>query len=102
VKNKKGSYDYVFLNSIYDSVSREEDRVTYTPEQLRKAAHERIIDNKVIAAGGVCLDNIPEIRDFGFGGVVIQSDLWNKFDIRHGEDYNSLIEHFKRLKKATD
>jgi thiamine-phosphate pyrophosphorylase len=101
VKNKKGSHDYVFLNPVYDSISQKEDHATYTLKQLRKAAREKIIDNKVMAAGGVCLDNLPEIRSLGFGGVVIHSDLWNKFDIHRGEDYNDLIEHFKRVKKAT-
>ncbi|KAA6334060.1 hypothetical protein EZS27_017596, partial [termite gut metagenome] len=39
-----------------------------------------------------------------FGGVVINNDLWNKFDICRGEDqgHNNLIEHFKWLKKARD
>jgi thiamine-phosphate pyrophosphorylase len=102
VKNEKNSYDYVFLTPVYDSISQKEIRALYTSEQLRAAASEKIIDNKVMAMGGVCLDNVMEVRDFGFGGIVVCGDLWNKFDICHGKDYSRLIEHFKLLKKATD
>jgi thiamine-phosphate pyrophosphorylase len=103
VKNKKGGHDYVFLSSAGEGAPQEGEQGWYSAEQLRKAARERIIDGKVMAAGdGMCLDDIPQVRDFGFGGVVINTDLWSKFDIRKGEEYNTLIEHFKRLKKATD
>jgi thiamine-phosphate pyrophosphorylase len=102
VKNEKKNYDYVFLTPVYDSISRKEIHALYTSEQLRAAATEKIIDHKVMAMGGICLDNVMEVRDFGFGGIVVYGDLWNKFDIRRGKDYNILIEHFKLLKKATD
>jgi thiamine-phosphate pyrophosphorylase len=102
VKNEKNSHDYVFLTPVYDRISRKEIHALYTSEELRAAATEKIIDNKVMAMGGICLDNVMEIRDFGFGGIVIYGDLWNKFDICRGKDYNKLIEHFKLLKKATN
>ncbi|KAA6312287.1 hypothetical protein EZS27_036753 [termite gut metagenome] len=55
-----------------------------------------------MATGGINVDNIPEVIDFGFGDAVIADDLWSKFDIHRDKDYNILIEHFKQLKKITD
>jgi len=74
----------------------------YTREVLRQAVKDRIIDNDVMALGGINLDNILEIKDFGFGGGVIAGDLWNKFDFRTDHDYNALIRHFKELRKMAD
>lgn len=102
IKNKKEQYDYVFLNSVYDSISRKDHSSAYTPEVLRQAVKDRIIDNDVMALGGINLDNILEIKDFGFGGGVVAGDLWNKFDFRTDRDYNALIRHFKELRKMAD
>ncbi|KAA6328267.1 Thiamine-phosphate synthase, partial [termite gut metagenome] len=99
LKNKRGSYNYVCLDSVYDTHSQEISSLAYTPEELRIASREKIINNKVMAMGGINVDNIPEVIDFGFGGAVITDDLWSKFDIHRDKDYNILIEHFKQLKK---
>ena len=43
----------------------------YTAEELRAADKAGIIDKKVIALGGIDVDNILEVKDFGFGGAAI-------------------------------
>ena len=63
-------------------------------------ARQGIIDRKVIAEGGVSLDNIGKVREWGFGGVCIRGDLWNHFDIHSQQDYKELIAHFRKLRKA--
>ena len=68
VKSKKHFYDYVFMSPVYDCISKEGILSGYTPEELRAAGKERIIDTKVMALGGITPDNILEIKDFGFGG----------------------------------
>ena len=50
--------------------------------------------------GGINLDNIRLCRELGFGGVVICGDLWNRFSIHHGQDFNDIIDHFHKLQKA--
>ena len=72
---------YVFLKTVYDSQSNPADR-------------------KVYAMGGMTLDNVKAMRDLGFGGVVVCGDLWNRFNIHHGQDYKELISHFVKLQKA--
>lgn len=102
VKNKKHFYDYVFMSPIYDSISKVNHYSTYTAEELRKAKKEGIIDNKVMALGGINEENILEIKDFGFGGAVVLGDIWNRFDAYSDRDYQAVIEHFKKLKELAD
>jgi thiamine-phosphate pyrophosphorylase len=52
--------------------------------------------------GGINLDNIRQIRDLGFGGVVICGDLWKRFNIQQEQDYKELISHFQKLQKAAN
>ena len=102
VKNKKHFYDYVFMSPVYDSISKEGYNSPYTAEELRLAAKDKIIDNKVMALGGITPDNILEVKDFGFGGAVVLGDLWGKFDACSDQDYLAVIEHFKKLKRMAD
>ena len=69
------------MSPVYDCISKEGILSGYTPEELRAAGKERIIDTKVMALGGITPDNILEIKDFGFGGAVVLGDLWNKFNV---------------------
>ena len=51
-----------------------------------------------MALGGVALNNILEIKNYGFGGAVIMGDLWNKFNACTDRDYLRIIRHFAQLK----
>lgn len=94
--------DYVFLSPIYDSISKEEYYSAFSDDALQKAANEGLIDHKVMALGGVTDENMKELRDLGFGGVVILGDLWNRFNIHSTKDYKELLNHFRKLRKAAD
>ena len=102
VKEEKDSYDYVFMSPIFDSISKVGYNSAYTPEELRQAAKDGIIDKNVMALGGINPDNILQIKDYGFGGAVILGDLWNKFDACNDQNYRTVIEHFKKLKEMAD
>lgn len=102
IKLQKKKFDYMFLSPIYDSISKPGYNSAFSPEQIRKAAKEGIIDKKVIALGGINEQNILEIKDYGFGGAAIIGGLWNKFDPNFDNNYQPLIEHFKKLKKLAD
>lgn len=96
---KKHFYDYLFLSPIYDCITKANTSSAFNAEELRQARHDKLIDSKVMALGGITLDNILQIKDFGFGGAVIMGDLWNKFNDRTDRDYLQVINHFKRLKE---
>ena len=100
VKQWKKPSSYIFLKSIFDSHSNPADRQSFTMEELKQASRQGIIDRHVYAMGGINLDNIRQMADLGFGGVVVCGDLWNRFNIHQGQDYKELIAHFKKLQKA--
>lgn len=102
VAQKKSSFDYLFLSPIFDSISKEGYTSAFTSEEIRKAASEKVIDKHVIALGGVGTDTILQAKDYGFGGVAVLGDLWNRFDSEYDYNYRELIEHFKKLKKLAD
>lgn len=101
IQNKKNYYDYMFLGPIYASDNRHAETLL-SPEELREARKQRIIDNKVMALGGINIDNILEIKDYGFGGAVITDDLWDKFDACNDQNYCEIINYFKKLKEMAD
>ena len=100
VVEQKPLSEYVLLRNIFDSISESENKASFTTDELLHASRQGIIDRNVIAEGGVCLDNIEQVREWGFGGVAIRGDLWNRFDVHSGQDYKELIAHFRKLRKA--
>ena len=68
--------------------------------QLVDASAKKIIDRKVMAMGGVELDNISMLKDCGFGGAVLLGAIWNRFDIHQTSDFKELISHFRKLRKS--
>lgn len=99
---RKKICDYLFLSPIYDSISKDSYPSHFSPAQLREMADRKIIDKKVMALGGIDLDRIAQMRDYGFGGVVILGAIWNRFDIHQTSDFKELIHHFRKLRKAVN
>lgn len=102
VKEHKKNCDYVFISPVFDSISKKNYHANYTPEEIRKAHKAGIIDKKVIALGGIDVDNIRQVKEYGFGGAAIMGALWDKFDTCLDKNFGQVIEHFKKLKKLVD
>ena len=102
LRNERKDYDYVFLSPIFDSISKSSYHAAFDEATLKQAHEEGLIDKNVMALGGITIDNMNKIREYGFGGVVILGDLWNWFNIHSTKDYKELINHFRRLRKAAD
>lgn len=100
VTAEKKKFDYVFLSPIFDSISKSGYPSAFDRPLLESAHKSGVIDHRVMALGGISLQNIPIIKDCGFGGVVLKGDLWNRFDIHSNKDFKSLLDHFKMLRKA--
>lgn len=100
VTAEKKKFDYVFLSPIFDSISKSGYPSAFDRTLLESAHKSGVIDHRVMALGGVSLQNIPIIKDCGFGGVVIKGDLWKRFDIHSNKNFKSLLDHFKMLRKA--
>ncbi len=90
VTERKPTCDYVFLSPIYDSISKAGYASAYSLESLQEAHQAGIIDEKVMALGGICEEHLPEINALGFGGAVLLGDIWKHKD-------KELVPHFQQL-----
>lgn len=98
----KKTSQYVILRNIYDSASGNDSKAAYTHEQLRDASRRGLIDKRVMAQTGITLENIESVRELGFGGAVVCSDIWKRFNIHSGMDFKDVIKHFHKLRKASE
>lgn len=76
IKEWKDRCNYLSLSPIYDSISKQGYNSAFSREQIEKAVAEGIIDNKVLALGGVTFDKVEEVERLGFGGAMILGDAW--------------------------
>ena len=102
IKERKRNYDYVFMSPVFDSITKQNYNAQYSPEEIKKAHKQGIIDKKVYALGGIDVHNIKEVKKYGFGGAAIMGAIWQKFDTCCDRDYSQIIEHFRKLKKLAD
>ena len=100
LKEAKRNSDYVLLKYIFDSQTESDQKATFNLNDLKEASRRGLIDRHVYALGGMNIDNVKVARDIGFGGIVISGDIWNRFDIHQELEYQALIDHFVKLRKA--
>ncbi len=77
VERHKSEYDYLFLSPIFNSISKAGYEAAFSREELIKASKDCIIDDKVIALGGVTFDKIPYLKMLNFGGVAMIGGIYN-------------------------
>ena len=100
LKEAKKNSNYVFLRNIADNREFNDGKASFALQELQEASRQGLIDKKVYATGGMSIDSLKMCKDLGFGGIVISSDLWDKFDIHNQNDYKDLITHFEKLRKT--
>ncbi len=74
------SFGYLFLSPIFNSISKQGYKASFSAQTLRQAHEHGIIGSNTIALGGICPDNIPTVKTLGFGGVAILGDAWANVD----------------------
>lgn len=94
ISRYKGECDYLTLSPIFNSISKQGYMAAFGPGQLAAARDSGLIDSRVIALGGVTLENIPRVKELGFGGVAILSDVWQRMAD------GSVDEYLASLRKA--
>ena len=77
VKMYKNDFDYVFLSPIFDSISKVGYKSAFDEKVLWKASEQGIIDEKVVALGGVTFDKLPFLKELNFGGAAMMGSLGN-------------------------
>ena len=94
VITQKESKDYVFLSPIFDSISKVGYHAAFSPTSLKQAAIENVIDEKVIALGGLTANNIPLVKEWHFGGVALLGDIWKRMSDPQVDEY---LNHIRTL-----
>lgn len=94
ISRYKGECDYLTLSPIFNSISKQGYMAAFGPWQLAAARDSGLIDRRVIALGGVTLENIPRVKELGFGGVAILGDVWQRMAD------GSVDEYLASLRKA--
>ncbi len=89
-------FNYVFLSPIFDSISKAGYLHAFTPQILMNAKKKGIVNQRVIALGGIDRETIPVAENYGFGGVAALGALWSDW----ATDQNTvhLLKRFKELK----
>lgn len=88
----KNDYDYLFLSPIFDSISKGGYKSGFSAEELRRASLDGVIDEKVIALGGVTLDKIDYLKGLNFGGVAMVGGIYNIKTLNSLKDIKLYIE----------
>lgn len=94
ISRYKRECDYLTLSPIFNSISKQGYMAAFGPGQLAAARDSGLIDRRVIALGGVTLENIPRVKELGFGGVAILGDVWQRMAD------GSVDEYLASLRKA--
>ncbi|MBQ4034946.1 MAG: thiamine phosphate synthase [Paludibacteraceae bacterium] len=85
--SEAASYDYVFFSPIFNSISKQGYMAAFSEAALLKASASGLINEKVIALGGVDENTLPQLSPFAFGGAAVLGCVWRDFS----------TERFKRL-----
>ena len=78
----KSEFDYLFLSPIFDSISKEGYKSKFSEKDLKWAMKEGIINEKIIALGGITLDKTPYLKSLNFGGIALSGAIYNKNAIK--------------------
>ena len=92
VEASKPSCNYVFLSPIFDSISKEGYASHFTISTLQDAAQRGIIDQQVMALGGITLEGLEQVADCHFGGAAFLGDIWRRMNEADADEYLERIE----------
>lgn len=96
---KEAVFSYVFLSPIFDSISKKGYKHNFANKDLEDAGNNGIINEKVIALGGIIPQFIPQLRAWNFGGAAFLGDIWNR---RQDADWSEYLSDVRKcLSHAT-
>ncbi len=95
---KEGVSATFFLSPIFDSISKKGYKHTFANKDLEDAGNNGIINEKVIAPGGLAIRQfIPQLRAWNFGGAAFLGDIWNR---RQDADWSGISFRRKKMPVA--
>ena len=92
----------MLLSPIFHSISKKAYRSAFTENELTVAAKQKIIDDKVIAMGGIEVVNIAKVKTWKCGGIAVLWSLWNEYLMSKNNQhilsrYNSIQNEVKNV-----
>lgn len=99
IASSNNRFDYLFLSPIFDSISKSGYTHGFSSIELQEASLRGIINEKIVALGGVDGRTIPLAAHYGFGGVAVLGALWGNF-ANDGDEY-ALAKRFDLLNALT-
>ena len=81
VEMYKNQYQYVTLSPIFDSISKQGYKAAFSESDLKEAIEKGIINQQVIALGGIDTSNIHQLATMGFGGAAVLGVIWNHTEL---------------------
>ena len=91
IEEIKSCHDYLFLSPIFNSISKQGYHGAFSASQLQEAQQKGIIDNKVVALGGITANNLSIVKQLGFGGAALLGDVWQHADKHTFDEYIDAI-----------
>jgi thiamine-phosphate pyrophosphorylase len=79
--NDLSVYDYVFLSPIFDSISKKDYLAGFDRRTLTSASEKGIINEKVIALGGIDERRLAQLRSYAFGGAAMLGYIWQTEEV---------------------
>ncbi len=93
-------YDYVFLSPIFDCISKNGYKSSFSNEELLEASLSGLINEKVIALGGIDEKTLPLLGSYNFGGIALLGAIWNSLPENYPKEENSknIVQRFLKIK----
>lgn len=94
----KKAFGYVFLSPIFPSLSKQGYGEGFPPALLHEATRAGLIDEHVIALGGISTATIPQLAETGFGGVAVLGALWGNTPCAATAE--AIMQRYKQLQQC--
>lgn len=86
--------DYVFLSPLFPSVSKIGYSKQWDLEEMKRDLYRKR-NFKIVALGGITLDNMEQIRELGFDDFAILGSIWELAKADYSTE--QLIEKYRRF-----
>ena len=93
LKELRKTYDIVCFGPL--------GRTFHQSNELNEIGN-KVINKNTWAFGDLDESNIKKLTQYGFGGIVLDKQIWDNFDSCRSTDYTELILRFMRMKKFVD
>ncbi|MDR2911105.1 MAG: thiamine phosphate synthase [Bacteroidales bacterium] len=100
IETSMNNHNYMFISPIFDSISKAGYNHAFTKEQLLDVKSKHLINEKVMALGGINIKTIPLAFQYGFGGVAVLGSLWENYLQNRNE--TALLQRFNDLQTVTE